>query len=223
MGNLRKRDSKEPGTLGELLARYGYGHESAAAGRLAAYLGLLEKWNARVNLTAATGWPAIGWLFEEALWASRWYPQTAVSHVDIGSGAGFPAVPLKILRPAMRLRLIESRAKRAAFLETVAAELNLAGVEVCGCRVEDYLRTVDLPPLDIVSWKGIKLSAEALKLLAERSRPITRFWLFHGNELPLTDSTVAHRLLRLLRRETFSGHPERRLSIFAVSRETSST
>lgn len=210
------------GSLGRLAARYGYGPESAEGNRLAAYLALLERWNARVNLTAATDWPAIGWLFEEALWSARWYPQTMVNHLDIGSGAGFPAVPLKILRPAMRLRLIESRARRAAFLETVAATLDLAGVEIAGCRVEDYLRTAGPPIFDIVSWKGIRLSREAVELLADRSRPETQFWLFHGKELPLAEPAGAQKL-RLLRREAFPGRAEHWLSIFAVSRETSST
>ncbi len=210
-------------SLGRLIVRYGYGPESAEANLLVAYLELLEKWNARINLTAATDWPAVRWLFEEALWAARWYPQTAVNHLDIGSGAGFPAVPLRILRPAMRLRLIESRAKRAAFLETVAAELNLQGMAVAGCRVEAYLSAAEMPPFDIVSWKGIRLSREAMKLLGQRSRPDTQFWLFHGKELPLADPVCAQDLLRLLRREAFPGHPERWLSIFAVSRETSST
>jgi hypothetical protein len=123
----------------------------------------------------------------------------------------------------MRLRLVESRARRAAFLETVAAELNLPGMAVAACRVEDYLSAAEVPPFDIVSWKGIRLSREAMKLLRQRSRPNTQVWLFHGKELPLADPVRAQGFLRLLRREAFPGHPERWLSIFAVSRETSST
>ncbi len=223
MGIKRRRAPGAAESLGRLIARYGYGPESAAANLLAAYLALLAKWNARINLTAATDWSAIGWLFEEALWAARWYPQTAVHHLDIGSGAGFPAVPLKILRPAMRLQLVESRAKRSAFLETAAAELHLQETAVADCRIEDYLSAAEMPPFDIVSWKAIRLSREAMKLLGKRSRPDTQFWLFHGKELPLADPACARDLMRLLRRAAFPGHPERWLSIFVVSRETSST
>lgn len=211
------------GSLETLALSHGFGPESAVTGKLTAYLRLLTKWNARINLTADTGWEGIGWLFAEAFWAARWYPQTPVRHLDIGSGAGFPAVPLKILRPSMRLQLVESRAKRAAFLETAAAELDLPEVRVASCRAEDYLREADTDPYDIVSWKGIRLSRAALTCLAGRSGPDTRCWLFHGRELPLADPAAAAEFLRLLKREAFPGHPQRWLSIFAVSRETCAT
>lgn len=223
MGSEPGSASGAAGSLRRLAARYGCAPDSAAAGLLAAYLALLQKWNARVNLTADAAWPAVGWLFEEALWAAQWYPQTVVSHLDIGSGAGFPAIPLKILRPALQLRLVESRARRAAFLETVAAELKLPGVEVAACRAEEYLGAAGAPPFDIVSWKGIKLGGKALDLLGQRSRAATRFWLFHGRELPLADPASAAGILRLVQRAAFPGHPQRWLSIFAVSRETGST
>ncbi len=207
----------------ELVEKYGYRPESSEARLLAAYLALLVKWNARVNLTADTRWPGIGWLFEEALWVAQWYPETAVHHLDIGSGAGFPAVPLRILRPEMRLRLVESRTRRAAFLETVAAELKLTGISVACCRAEEVLGESGAPPYDIVSWKGLRLSREALRLLMQRSRPDTRFWVFHGRELPLEDPAASTELLHLVRREAFPGRRERWLSIYAVSRETGST
>lgn len=209
--------------LGQLLVQYGVEEESEEALRLQRYLALLEKWNAHVNLTASTAWSALGWLFEEALWAARCYPQTGVAHLDIGSGAGFPAVPLRILRPAMRLRLVESRNRRGAFLETVAAELGLDGTEVVCCRAEQYLRSEPAPEFDIVSWKAVKLGTTAMDLLLAASKPDTQIWLFHGAELPIENPARAQRRLRLLRREHFPGRPRRQLSVFAVSRETSFT
>jgi 16S rRNA (guanine(527)-N(7))-methyltransferase RsmG len=206
--------------LERLAGGYGYGADSAEVRRLVGYLGLLEKWNARVNLTAATDWAAVGWLFEEALWAAAWYPRGAAQHLDIGSGAGFPAVPLKVLRPSMRLRLIESRSRRAAFLETAAAELGLAGVEVCCCRAEEYLGAPGTPGFDAVSWKGIRLSRRTWQLLVPRCGPETRLWLFHGPELPFADADAALKSLSLERREEFPRHPRRRLSVYRVARET---
>ncbi len=218
---MRDPDPMRP--LEALIERYGYRRESSEARLLAAYLGLLAKWNVRVNLTADTRWPAIRWLFEEALWAAVWYSETTVRHLDIGSGAGFPAVPLRILKPEMRLRLVESRTRRAAFLETVAAELKLTGMSVACCRAEEYLRASGTLAFDIVSWKGLRLSREALRLIVQKSLPGTRFWLFHGRELPLEDPASAAEFLQLVRREAYPGRQERWLSIYAVSRETSST
>ncbi len=206
--------------LRRLASRYGHGEDSSAVRQLLAYLALLEKWNARVNLTAAADWAGVGWLFQEALWASAWYPQGEVAHLDIGSGAGFPAVPLKVVRPSMRLRLVESRGRRAAFLETVAAELGLAGVEVSCCRAEDYLATPGLPVPGIVSWKGIRLSGRAWRLLASQCRPETQIWLLHGAHLPFADPDQALSSLRLARREAFPGRARHWLSVYTVSRET---
>lgn len=60
--------------------------------------------------------------------------------LDVGSGAGFPGIPLKILLPGIRLVLLEPRLKRALFLENVVADLGLAGVVVVKKRAEDFLQ-----------------------------------------------------------------------------------
>ena len=206
-----------------MILRGGYREGCEEAHRLLGYLALLEKWNTRINLTASTDWSALGWLFEEALWAARFYPSAPVTHLDVGSGAGFPAVPLRILRPAMRLHLVESRGKRAAFLATVAADLRLEGTEVVCARVEEFLRGPAVPAFDIVSCKGLKLSAEAVDLLLAASRPTTQLWLFHGRTLPLEHAARARAALRRLRQEHLPGHTARSLSIYGVSRETGST
>lgn len=200
--------------LRELIAHHGIRESSDEARRLLAYLALLEKWNAGINLTASTEWSSLVKLFEEAMWASSLYPQASVTHIDIGSGAGFPAVPMRILRPAMRLLLVESRAKRAVFLETVAKELCLDNTEVVCLRAEEYLRSRPLPQFDIVSWKGLRLRSEALDGLLAASKPETRLWLFHGPRLPLEDPLAALKSLRLVQREHFPGRPNWQLSIY---------
>ena len=60
--------------------------------------------------------------------------------LDVGSGAGFPGIPLKILWPGIRLVLLEPRVKRALFLENAVHALGLPGVLVARARAEDYLR-----------------------------------------------------------------------------------
>ena len=189
---------------------------SAPGQQLIRYLELLEKWNRRVNLTASTVWPAIEPLFAEAIWASGLYPGEAGNHLDIGSGSGFPAIPMKILHREMRLKLLESRAKRAAFLETVVDELRLPGVEVICRRLEEYLETAELPRIDHVSWKGVKLSRHALRSLVSAAHRDTQFWIFQGREAPVEDPEQLQTLLRLQRQEDCPGHPSWRLAIHRV-------
>ncbi len=131
-------DGKEG--LRDLLRKSGLQEESHAAVQLLSYLSLLEKWNRRVNLTASIDWSDLAPLFEEGIWAAGLYPAFAGSHLDIGSGAGFPAVPIGVLVPRVQMDLVESRIRKTAFLETVAAELKLAGFRVFAERLEEHLR-----------------------------------------------------------------------------------
>ena len=205
----------DPGTgLTQLCGHYEVEADSEEALRLREYLALLRKWNRRVNLTASTDWPALASQFEEALWAARFYPRDPRRHLDIGSGAGFPAVPLRILRPSMQLSMLESRARKAAFLETVAAELGLAGTAVVCRRAEEYLESGAEGGWDTVSWKGIRLSSRALKALIASSAADTRFWMFHGPGLPLQDPAKGAESLRLVHQETFPARPAWHLSVF---------
>lgn len=200
--------------LRELARRFGLDEEGGESGKLLRYLRLLEKWNFRINLTASTAWPAIGVLFEEALWAAGYFPTQGSCHLDIGSGAGFPAIPLHIVRPALRLELLESRVRRAVFLESAVAELQMAATTVVCQRAEDYFRRRAAFEFNLVSWKGIKLSSEVFGLLMEMSRPGTRFWIFHGDDLPVADPDDLERRLTLMRRNDFPGRSGWQLSIY---------
>ncbi len=208
-------------SLIQLLRRYGVNREAGATERMVSYLELLRKWNRRVNLTASTEWPAIAPLFEEAVWAAGFYPDTCTRHLDIGSGAGFPAIPLRILRPEMRLWMIEPRIKRASFLESAAARLELQGTVVICEQVEAFLLHHGRPQFDVISWKGLKLSAEAVAMLTAAGMQTARFWAFHGTDLPFEDREGAERVLELQRRERFPGRTGWQISIYGVSRETS--
>jgi 16S rRNA (guanine527-N7)-methyltransferase len=223
-GSTGADQTKSEDALMRTMAKYGIEAGCPAGRGLLAYLALLQKWNLRINLTGSTAWPALGWLFEEAIWAARLYPEGEVRHLDIGSGAGFPALPLRILCPGMSLRMVESRIKKTTFLEKAAAEIRLDRVGVICARIEDYLQGPDAGRVDIVTWKGIKLSHKAVSLLTARADAATQFWMFHGPELPLEDPARSGGLIRLIRCERFSGAAGKKyLSIFAVSRETCST
>jgi len=102
------------------------------------YYELLHEWNKRFNLTAFHSRGDIyRKLFLDSLSCMLALEgATKARLADVGSGGGFPGMPLKIVRPDMELTLIESNQKKARFLEAVVEELNLDGVEVAPRRVE---------------------------------------------------------------------------------------
>jgi 16S rRNA (guanine527-N7)-methyltransferase len=79
-------------------------------------------------------------LFLDSLLFLRVLPSSARVVLDLGSGAGLPGLPIKIVRPEIELTLIESRRRRASFLSTVVRELQLERTEVIADRIENRLR-----------------------------------------------------------------------------------
>ena len=116
------------------------GIEPAAAllDSLAAYSELLLAWNRKINLTTITD-PAeiLARNFVESFCGARWLARETGMLCDIGSGAGFPGLALKLVRPAWQVRLFEPNLKKAAFLSEVSRQLGLPGVEVVRARWED--------------------------------------------------------------------------------------
>src|SRR6266478_5490103 len=101
------------------------------------YIRLLLKWNQSVNLTSVVD-PAeiLARHFGESMFICRLMPVEKCRLADIGSGAGFPGLALKIACPGLRLTLIESNKKKCAFLSEVVRALDLENVEVMPIRFE---------------------------------------------------------------------------------------
>jgi 16S rRNA (guanine(527)-N(7))-methyltransferase RsmG len=179
------------------------------------YLELLEKWNRSINLTATTEWGALESLFREGIWAARMYPSEAVAHLDIGTGAGFPAMILRIFNPAMNLEMVESRGKKSAFLETVAHELGLERTKAYAQRLEFVLKNVPAHKTwDCISWKALKLKTEDLMNLHRHAKAHTQFWMFHGREDAVEEPNVLHSDFILIRKEQLTDKRESKLSIY---------
>jgi 16S rRNA (guanine527-N7)-methyltransferase len=108
------------------------------------YIDILIRWNARINLTAIRDPEEIVVRhFGESLFAARHvFPETAAEAglelIDIGSGAGFPGIPMKIWEPALRVTLIESNQKKATFLREVIRGLTLTDIHVFSSRAEEF-------------------------------------------------------------------------------------
>lgn len=104
----------------------------------AKYLQLLRDWSRIHRLTgsAEPQWIVESLILDSLLFLKILAP-TVRDVADFGSGAGIPGVPLRIVRPQLRVTLIESRQRRVSFLATAVRELGLEGVSVLGGRLED--------------------------------------------------------------------------------------
>ncbi len=124
-------------SLATTTTAWGLPLSEAQIDQLATYAAELRRWNERVNLTAIDDEAGIVVRhFLDSLRCALSWGDAPGSLVDVGAGAGFPGLPLKILRPELRLTLVESVAKKAAFLRHVVDMLGLAGVEVVVARAE---------------------------------------------------------------------------------------
>ena len=111
--------------------------DEAQLGKLVAHLDLLDEWGARMNLTAIRDRPSQ--LTKHLLDSLTVLPYLQGTRVaDVGSGAGFPGIPLAIVEPRRHFTLVESTGKKCRFLEHVRDELQLQNVEVVHSRAENY-------------------------------------------------------------------------------------
>lgn len=123
------------------------------------YIDLLLKWNARINLTAVRE-PSemVTRHFGESLFAARHLldPASTSTIADLGSGAGFPGVPLALWARQAKVTLIESNGKKAAFLNELIHQLGLENIKVFSRRAEDYQEKADLLTLRAVEkFEGV--------------------------------------------------------------------
>jgi 16S rRNA (guanine(527)-N(7))-methyltransferase RsmG len=197
----------------KIVEKCGLPFDRKIAEKLQKYVFLLKKWNFHINLTASSEWSAIEPLLLEGVWASKIYPSHSKTHLDLGSGAGFPAIPLKILVPHIRLAMIDSRLKRVSFLETVINRLALSDSSVYHGRIENYVDKTD-KIWDCVSWKGLKISAGDFFKLKKCTHLKTQFWIFHGRELAAEEPEIIEKSLKLLRREEFPYKSEWKVSVY---------
>lgn len=126
--------------LNELAIAYSHGQINS----FLTYLTELKKWNKAYNLTSLkTDEDIIIKHFLDSLLYLKAMPDGEISVMDVGSGAGFPGIPIKILRSEIMMYLVESSRKKAVFLRHVIKALGLDSIEVVEKRVED-LESMDV-------------------------------------------------------------------------------
>ena len=111
-------------------------------GQFIRYYEMLVKWNERMNLTAITEYEDVMTKhFVDSLSLVKAYDMKNASNlIDVGTGAGFPGLALKIAFPGCRVTLLDSLNKRIRFLDTVIEEMGLTDVEAVHGRAEDFAR-----------------------------------------------------------------------------------
>lgn len=118
------------------------------------YMGLLMAWNEKINLTAIRDpLEVLNRHFCESMYAAAAVPVENGRLADVGSGAGFPGIPLKILRPDLEVFLIESHMKKATFLAEVIRNIDLRGAKVFFSRYEELGE--ELAPVDFVCSRAV--------------------------------------------------------------------
>ena len=160
------------GTLAEVAARAGV---PESAPRLAAFLALLMEWNARVNLVSRKASPEdLAGHVADSLEGLRHFPSGARRFLDVGSGGGFPAVPLLLARPELTGVLVESTAKKAAFLRAASEVLGLTASVVEARFPDSFPR--DMAPFHVMTTRAVaqplELASAARRVLAPGGRSL---------------------------------------------------
>lgn len=146
----------------ETLRPYGVDTKPALCDSIRTYCDLLLRWNRRVALTTVTDpRKMLAFHFGESMVAASWIPIKIGRLADVGSGAGFPGVPIKLAAPEISLILIEANVKKAAFLSDLVRELRLDGVHVARSRFDDVPDSVF--PVDFITARALGQYEELLR------------------------------------------------------------
>jgi 16S rRNA (guanine527-N7)-methyltransferase len=156
-------------TLLTLAEEYGIPFSQEQARLCHQHVSLMLAWNRRCNLTRITNWEQI---IEKHVLDSlipwRWLAPAGPT-IDIGSGAGFPGIPLKILLPELEMLLLESHRKKVSFLKTVLSKLPLQGISTFHGRWEDLAKPghpLLKNPFKLAIMRAVKLEPEHLAVAA---------------------------------------------------------
>jgi len=149
--------------------------------RLADYIEILRRWNERMNLTALDDKDAgLDRLIIEPLVAVSHVPREGRA-IDIGSGGGSPAIPLKLAVPALSLLMVESKVRKAAFLREACRQLEIEDVVVETARYEALLSRPELHEVhDLLTLRAVRIEAKVLRGLQAFVRPGGVVALFRG-------------------------------------------
>lgn len=164
----------KPETFYDLLAEQNLSLTEQQKVQFERYFQLLIEWNEKINLTAITD--------KEEVYLKHFYdsiapilqgliPNETIKLLDIGAGAGFPSIPMKILYPNLDVTIIDSLNKRINFLQLLAGELGLEGVHFYHGRAEDFAQDKNFrAKFDIVTARAVA----RMQVLSELTIPFLK-------------------------------------------------
>jgi 16S rRNA (guanine527-N7)-methyltransferase len=146
------------------------------------YFDLLMLWNRKINLTSLElPDQAIDRLLLEPLMAARHVKPGRLSVIDIGSGGGSPALPLKLSRPDLVLTMVEAKARKSAFLREAVRQLGLQHVAVENARYQELLARPELhEAMQVVTIRAVRVEVRTLMSLQAFLAPKGQLFLFRG-------------------------------------------
>ncbi len=136
-----------------------------------AFIEILEEWNRSIALISKKEKSIVSQLIAPSLLFFKFFKGEVQSVVDIGTGAGFPAIVLKIYNPSLSITMIEPNYKKCGFLNYVCAKLNLT-CTVINSRIEDLKKEIQC---DVITARALKLEG----LLPEIKKRIKGGYLFY--------------------------------------------
>jgi len=174
---------KEEGDLLRSWARsFGIDLSDTQLHLLVTHLDELWQWNTRINLTGlSTRKKILEELFLDSLIPAAYLPEEGTL-LDVGSGAGFPGIPLRILKPRLRTHLLEARAKRVSFLTHLIRRTGLKDVVVIHGRIERDGTLLDSNGYRMITARAVAKLNQVLKWCAPHLQPGGVVVNFQGSE-----------------------------------------
>ena len=151
----------------------------AQSALLVRHYSMLCRWNQRLNLTRITEPREAAWLhYAESLFGAR-FIAGAHTLLDIGSGAGFPAIPLAVARPDAQVTALEANQKKSLFLKEAKDELGLKNLKVVTARLEAF----DWAGYELLTSRALDRAEAILPSVIKRLRPKQRLMLYCAPDL----------------------------------------
>ena len=167
-------------SLTDYASEFGISLSEKDISRFGVYLQELKLWNEKFNLTAIRDDRDIVIKhFLDSLTPCRLIPPGS-KILDIGSGAGFPGIPLKIAIPSLNVTLLDSVNKKVSFMKHIISELGLTGIEAIHVRAEDLAKTRK-GEFDIVISRALASLAEFIKIGGPFLKPDGRLLAMKGS------------------------------------------
>lgn len=151
--------------------------------QLEAYADTLRKWQPRINLVGPKTLQQL-WNrhFADSAQVVNHIPEDAATLADLGSGAGFPGLVIKALRPALDVTLIEADHRKAAFLTQAAAAMSLS-VDVVARRIEEMTKETAIKSFSVITARALAPLPALLALAAPLGDDRTRYLFLKGQNV----------------------------------------